>query len=73
MEKLTKFAECVKAYGQQKNREHIWDQAKSERLEYKKLRARVLGSNGAIWSELDEDMTGVRYEQLCDHCNITPW
>ncbi len=61
------------AYGQQKNREYIWRQAKLERWEYKQSNAILLRREIEPWNELDEDMTGVRYEQLCLSANITPW
>jgi hypothetical protein len=58
-------------YGQQKNREYIWQQAKQERWEYKRLKS--FGKPPCLWNELDEDMVCVRYEILCKNANITPW
>lgn len=60
------------AYGQQKNREHIWQQAKAERREFKIKLNELLG-HSLEWTEHDKDMTGVRYEMLCRNSNITPW
>jgi hypothetical protein len=60
------------AYGQQKNREHMYNQAKSERLEYKNLQKQIYG-HVISWSEVDTTMVDVRYEQLCKNVNITPW
>lgn len=61
------------AYGQQKNREHIWNQAKLERMEYKALQSKLYKEPIKPWNDLDEDMTGVRYKSLCENSNITPW
>lgn len=61
------------AYGQQKNREHIWNQAKLERMEYKALQSKFYKEPIKPWNDLDEDMTCVRYESLCQNSNITPW
>jgi hypothetical protein len=47
------------AYGQQKNREHIWNQAVNESIE-------LIGR----WNDSFIDQ---RYEYLCKQANITPW
>ena len=60
------------AYGQQKNREHMYNQAKLERLEYKRLQERTYGHKIA-WSDSDTAMVDARYEDLCKNANITPW
>jgi hypothetical protein len=55
------------AYSQQKNRVHIYNQAKRERLE-------MYGFPS--WSSLessDEAWIDYRYMQLCEQANITPW
>lgn len=54
------------AYGQQKNREHIWEQAKQQ-FEI---------NNGVKYSACrDEDSSCLNsiYEAMCKNVNITPW
>lgn len=61
------------AYGQQKNREFIWQQARQERMEYKISLAKDFGYEVEPWNELDENMAYIRYELLANASNITPW
>jgi hypothetical protein len=53
------------AYGQQKNREYCWEQAK---LEFKEI-------FGLFDAENDnhDDWVSNRYLELCEKSNITPW
>lgn len=61
------------AYGQQKNRNHAWEQAKAERVEYKRLVAKLQNREIGKWVQFDEDMVCIRYKVLCDSANITAW
>jgi len=61
------------AYGQQKNREHCWNQAKQERIEYKKFIANALKKDIERWYPWDERAVEIRYEELCELAKITPW
>jgi hypothetical protein len=56
------------AYSQQKNREHIWIQAKQERVVFKKEH-----SDSSLWNSFDEAWTDFRYIELCEKANITRW
>jgi len=54
------------AYGQQKNREHIWQQCKSEFLEQN-------GEHAKSWCDHDQQVLSDRYEYLCKQARIKPW
>jgi hypothetical protein len=49
-------------YGQQKNREHCWHQAKEE---FKRVFGRIPRG--------DEEYLHTRYYQLCAQANLTAW
>ena len=56
------------AYGVQKNREHIWNQAKQECKAFK-----IEMKDFSKWDGSDEAWTDYRYMELCEKSNITPW
>ena len=55
-----------KSYGEQKNREHIWEQAK-RRFEANS------GVKYVVWRDEDSDIVNRDYEALCREARITPW
>ena len=54
------------AYGQQKNREHLWDSA-IERWEFNH------NCKYVSWRDEDSAMLNLIYEALCEEVGITPW
>jgi hypothetical protein len=54
------------AYGQQKNREHIWSQCEIDFEEEHGLKSKS-------WQDDDQDWLDNRYMELCDEAKITPW
>ena len=51
------------AYGQQKNREHIWQQVKDD----------FKNAMETSKESLIDDLMDYRYLELCKSSNITPW
>ena len=56
------------AYGHQKNREHCWEQAKTERRLFKTEHHDFTPLN-----EMDVAWVDYRYMELCKNINITAW
>lgn len=69
---MTTLSKDELAYGQQKNREYAWEQAKEEHRIFRFKRAVVLGRE-IPWDETDTDSVDCRYIELCKQSNITPW
>lgn len=56
------------AYGQQKNREHIWKQAQEDRKEFK-----LAHGDSSQLDKMDVAWVDYRYMELCEIAKITPW
>lgn len=63
---MTMLTQQEIAYGQQKNREHIWQQCKCEFVE-------TYGIQPRDGCDLDQFFLDSRYEYLCRQSNIQPW
>lgn len=60
-------------YATQKNKEHIWQQAKRERQAFREKYKEKIAYLSECWDETDEFYASIRYEELCKMAGITPW
>lgn len=60
-------------YGQQKNREYIWTQAREEVWDFKRKLAKIFNQPLTTLTEEDIEHMDNKYIRLCKQANITPW